>query len=70
MVEIDELHPVGERREARLQAAMVGAGAAMDEEGRRLLAHARSVRDEAHPVDVEIDLGVSNAGAHGFLRIG
>ena len=56
MVEIDELHTLAERIEAGLQIGMVAAGAAMDDEGRRLLAHARTIGDQTRAFDVEIDV--------------
>ncbi len=39
----------------------------MDDEGRRLLAHARPVGRQADAVDVEADPGVAHKGAQGGL---
>jgi hypothetical protein len=39
----------------------------VDEEGDRLLAQAATVRDESHALDVEIDLGIPDAGAHALF---
>src|SRR5205814_3544724 len=68
MVEIDELHALGERRKGRLETAVVATGSAVNEESGRALAHARAVRDETGAIDVEIDLGISDLRPHGWLQ--
>jgi len=67
MVEIDQLHVPGQRAHARLEAAVVRAGAAMDQEAGRPLAHRAAVRHQPGAVDVEIDLGVADTGAHAVV---
>ena len=64
MVEEQELESVGQRRERRLHAGMVGAGAAVNDEGDRFLAHLRSVGDQPGPDDVEVDFGIAELCAH------
>jgi hypothetical protein len=68
MVEIDELHPLGQWGQDRLEAAVIAARPAMDDEGDRALAHAWTVGHQAGAIDVEIDLGVSDLGPHGWLH--
>jgi hypothetical protein len=67
MVEIDKLHALGERREARLETRVIAARSAMDHQGRRPLHHAVAVGHQPAPLDVEVDLGPANPGAHAIL---
>ncbi len=64
MVEEHELHSLGERRERRLHATVIGAWATMDDEGDRLLAHRRAIGNKAGTNDVKIDFGVADLCAH------
>ena len=64
MVEIDELHPLRERRVAWLEATVVPARAAMDHHRDRALAHRVAIGHQPHAFHVEIDLGPTDAGAH------
>ncbi len=64
VVEIDELHALGERRHHRLEAAVIAAGAAVDHKGDRLLAHDAAIRHQPHAFDIEVDLGIAELGAH------
>ena len=65
MVEIDELHPLRERREGGLEAGVVGSGAAVDDERDRALAHGTPFGHQTHALDIEIELRIPHLGAHG-----
>ena len=64
VVEIDELHPLRERREGRLEARVVTARAAVDNEGGRPFGHAGAIRHQAHALHIEIEFGVTDGCVH------
>jgi hypothetical protein len=47
MIEVDDLHEVGQRRECRLVARMIEAGPAVEEKESWLGPHFWAIRDEA-----------------------
>src|SRR5450432_3830366 len=69
MVVVDDLRDVGQAREQRLEAGVVVAGAAMQENEGRLFAELRAVGDEgrAFDVDEETELG-RDGNAHPALE--
>ena len=64
MVEVNELHVLGERRERRLETGVVGAGTAVNDQGYGPFAHCGAIRYQPSPFDVEVDLGITNLRAH------
>ena len=64
VVEVDQLHRVGQRAEGGLEAGVVASRAAVDDEGHRPLAHVRPVGHQAGALDVEVDLGVADLQSH------
>jgi hypothetical protein len=64
MIEVDELHVRGERRECRLETGMISTGAAMNEEGHGPLAHRGALGHQPRSFHVEVDLGITNLRAH------
>src|SRR4051795_2738104 len=68
MVHVHQLHPLGQRREGRLEAGVIAAGAAVEQEGCWPLDELWAVWDEGRSLDVEEDLGVTNPCAHATSR--
>src|SRR5436190_1255585 len=54
MIDVDQLHPLGQRREGRLETGMIAARPAVQQEGRRPLSHAGAVRHEARPLAIQV----------------
>ena len=64
-VEIDDLCDVGERRpDVLLVEGVVGAGAGVEQDDRRPVAHPRPVRRELDPVDVEEQIDSPDRDLH------
>ena len=64
LVEIDELHALGQWREGGLEAGVVAARPAMDQESHRALAHPCAIGDEPHSFDVEEEFGATDRRSH------
>src|SRR4051812_14829985 len=64
MVDVDQLHLVGEGRQPGFVVAVVAAGPAVDDEGDRLLDHAGTIGYEPRALDVEPDFCAANARFH------
>src|SRR4051812_15243147 len=64
MIEVDELHVRGERRECRLETGMISTRAAVNEEGHGPLVHRGALGHQPPPFHVEVDLGITNLRAH------
>lgn len=64
VIHVDDLRNVGQAREQRLETRMVVAGAAVQQDQRRLLAHARPIGYEAGALDIdkEADAGLDFDG--------
>jgi hypothetical protein len=64
VVEVDDLHVLGKRRERRLETRVVSAGTAVNDQGYGPFAHRGAIRYQLGPFDVEVDLGITNLRAH------
>jgi hypothetical protein len=64
LVDEDELRGVSEWREEGLKHAVVGARAAVQADNDRSVAHHRTIWDEPHSRDVEVEPSISNAYSH------
>jgi hypothetical protein len=64
MVEVNELHVLGERRERRLETRVIGAWTAVNDQGYGPFTHRGAIRHQPRPFDVEVDLGITNLRAH------
>jgi hypothetical protein len=67
MIEVDELHVRGERRECRLETGMISTRAAVNEESHGPLMHRSPLGHQPRPFHVEVDLGITNLRAHADL---
>ena len=67
MVDIDELHFVGQGIERRFVVAVVATGTAVQDEGDRLFHHARAIGNQTRAVDIEPDFSPANTRLHSIL---
>jgi hypothetical protein len=66
LIEVDDLDDAGQGGERRLVHRVVETRPAMQEDERRLRSHARTVRYQARPFHVEIELGAVDLDEHGM----
>jgi hypothetical protein len=64
LIEKEDLSDVGEPRKGRFHAAVVEPGTAVQANDYRSVLHVRSVWNEAHARDVEVQRCIANANAH------
>ena len=64
MVEIDDLRDLGQRREVGFEFRMVEAGAAVQEDDGRHLAHHRAVGPQLRAFHIEEQSDIANIYAH------
>jgi hypothetical protein len=67
VINVNELHVLGEGREMRFEVGVVHAGTAVEDEADFLLLHGRSLGYEPGSLDVEVDLDAIDLRVHAIL---